>query len=120
MPKTSAASQDLETSAKLLRGGSFVDSNSERWIDVKNPATQDVVNTVPETTAEEFASAVKSANDAFPDWAITPVPHRQRIMQRFLGLINSHRDDLAHCITLEQGKTVADAHGDVFRGLEVS
>lgn len=84
-----------------------------------NPATQEVVNRVPESTPEEFDRAVASASAAFPAWSRTPVPTRQRVMFKFLELIHKHKDELAQSITLEQGKTVSDAHGDVFRGLEV-
>ena len=84
-----------------------------------NPATQEVVNRVPETTADEFEEAVASAHAAFPGWADTPVPTRQRVMFRFLELIKQHKDELALNITTEQGKTVSDAHGDIFRGMEV-
>lgn len=80
-------------------------------------ATQEVVSKLPLTTANEFNAAVQAAKDAFPVWRRTPVPARQRIMFKLQELIREHMDELAQNVTLEQGKTLADARGDVFRGL---
>ena len=82
-------------------------------------ATQAVVSRVPRTTPTEFKAAVDAATAAFPAWRATPLPARQRVMFRLQALIRDHTDALAACITAEQGKTLADARGDVFRGLEV-
>ncbi|XP_047319651.1 methylmalonate-semialdehyde dehydrogenase [acylating], mitochondrial [Impatiens glandulifera] len=102
-----------------LIGGSFVDSKSNSLIDVLNPATQEVVSQIPLTTNEEFKAAVSAAKKAFPLWRNTPVTTRQRIMLKLQELIRRDMDKLALNITTEQGKTLKDAQGDVFRGLEV-
>ncbi|KAJ0048255.1 hypothetical protein Pint_16927 [Pistacia integerrima] len=102
-----------------LIGGAFVDSRSSTSIDVINPATQEVVSQVPLTTNEEFKAAVSAAKQAFPSWRNTPITTRQRIMFKLQELIRRDIDKLAINITTEQGKTLKDAHGDVFRGLEV-
>ncbi|XP_062082674.1 methylmalonate-semialdehyde dehydrogenase [acylating], mitochondrial [Humulus lupulus] len=102
-----------------LIGGTFVDSQSSSSIDVINPATQEVVSQLPLTTNEEFKAAVSAAKQAFPSWRNTPVTTRQRVMLKFQELIRRDIDKLALNITTEQGKTLKDAHGDVFRGLEV-
>lgn len=102
-----------------LVGGSFLDSQSVESIDVLNPATQEVVSQVPLTTYEEFKAAVSSAKQAFPAWRNTPITTRQRVMLKFQELIRRDMDKLAMNITTEQGKTLKDAQGDVFRGLEV-
>ncbi|KAI3426382.1 hypothetical protein D9Q98_008753 [Chlorella vulgaris] len=104
---------------KLLIDGKFVESKTKDWIDVKNPATQEVVSRLPLCTAGEFNAAVQSSKDAFPKWRNTPVPQRARVMLKLQELINRHMDELATSVTREQGKTLADARGDVFRGLEV-
>lgn len=103
----------------ILIGGSFVDSQSSEFIDVINPATQQVVSQIPLTSNEEFKAAVSAAKQAFPAWRNTPVTTRQRIMFKLQQLIRRDIDKLAMNITTEQGKTLKDAHGDVFRGLEV-
>ncbi|KAL2254486.1 UNVERIFIED_CONTAM: Methylmalonate-semialdehyde dehydrogenase acylating, mitochondrial, partial [Sesamum indicum] len=102
-----------------LIGGRFIDSQSSTFIDVLNPATQEVVSRVPLTTKEEFKSAVAAAKEAFPSWRNTPITTRQRVMFKFQDLIRKNTDKLALNITTEQGKTLKDAQGDVFRGLEV-
>ncbi|KAL4423389.1 hypothetical protein ABPG77_004320 [Micractinium sp. CCAP 211/92] len=109
----------VQPTVKLLIDGQFVDSKTKDWIEVKNPATQEVVSRLPLCTAEEFNAAVQSARDAFPKWRATPVPQRARVMLKLQELIHRHKDELAASVTREQGKTLADAHGDVFRGLEV-
>ncbi|KAJ9159220.1 hypothetical protein P3X46_024741 [Hevea brasiliensis] len=120
----STAAQPSSSKRKTLRvpnfiGGTFVDSQSSTAIDVINPATQEVVSQVPLTTNEEFKAAVSAAKQAFPSWRSTPVTARQRIMFKLQELIRRDIDKLAMNITTEQGKTLKDAHGDVFRGLEV-
>jgi acyl-CoA reductase-like NAD-dependent aldehyde dehydrogenase len=72
---------------------------------------------VPETTQEEMRAAVDSASAAFKTWSQVPVQQRQRVMLKFQALINENMDALSENITIEQGKTLADAKGDVFRGL---
>ncbi|KAL7236078.1 hypothetical protein ACSBR1_019364 [Camellia fascicularis] len=102
-----------------LIGGRFVDSQSSEFIDVINPATQEVVSQLPLTTNEEFKAAVSAAKQAFPSWRNTPITTRQRIMFKLQELIRRDMDKIAMNITTEQGKTLKDAQGDVFRGLEV-
>lgn len=64
-------------------------------------------------------SATSAAAEAYKSWKNVPVQQRQRIMLKLQALIREHTEELAESITLEQGKTLADARGDVFRGLEV-
>uniref|UniRef100_A0A453D1B1 methylmalonate-semialdehyde dehydrogenase (CoA acylating) n=2 Tax=Aegilops tauschii subsp. strangulata TaxID=200361 RepID=A0A453D1B1_AEGTS len=104
---------------RLLIGSDFVESKATEHVDVTNPATQEVVSRIPLTTADEFRAAVDAARTAFPGWRSTPVTARQRIMFKYQELIRANMDKLAENITTEQGKTLKDAWGDVFRGLEV-
>ena len=104
---------------KLLIDGEKLESKTKEWIDVHDPATQNVVARTPRATAAEFGSAVAAAARAFPKWRTTPLPARQRVMLKLQALIRQHEDELAAAVTREQGKTLADARGDVFRGLEV-
>lgn len=98
----------------------FVDSKTETWIDLYDPATNNLVTRVPQSTNEELNAAVESAKKAFPAWKATSLLHKQQIMFKFVALIRQHWDRLAASITLEQGKTFADAKGDVLRGLQVA
>lgn len=119
LPIDSAGTRTYQTQAnvKLLINGEFVESKATSWMDVINPATQQVVSRCPQSTPEEFNAAVAAAKAAFPAWRNTPVPTRQRVMFKLAELVRAHKDELASAITTEQGKTIADAHGDVFRGL---
>lgn len=102
-----------------LINGQFVDSNTSEWIDITDPATQEVIAKVPQTTDDEINEAVAAAQAAFQTWRKTPITTRARIFLRYQTLIREHMDELAAILTAEQGKTIADARGDVFRGLEV-
>ena len=104
---------------KQLINGQFVDSNTSEWIDITDPATQEVIAKVPQTTDDEINQAVAAAQKAFQTWRKTPITTRARIFLRYQALIREHMDELAEILTAEQGKTIADARGDVFRGLEV-
>ncbi|KAH6885206.1 Aldehyde/histidinol dehydrogenase [Thelonectria olida] len=101
-------------------GNNFTPSAATSWIDVHDPATNNVVTRVPESTDEELKAAVKAAEDAFPAWKDTSILRRQQIMFKFVRLVRENWDRLAASITLEQGKTFADARGDVLRGLQVA
>ena len=98
----------------------FVQSATDKFIDLPDPATNNLVTRVPQMTDEEMKAAVVSAEKAFKGWRDTTVMARQQIMFRFVQLIKDNMDRLAASITLEQGKTFADAKGDVLRGLQVA
>ncbi|KAH2226347.1 hypothetical protein KXV37_006813 [Aspergillus fumigatus] len=98
----------------------FVSSKATTWIDLHDPATNNLVTRVPQSTDEELRAAVASAEKAFPGWRATSIIARQQIMFKFVNLIRANWDRLAASITLEQGKTFADAKGDVLRGLQVA
>ncbi|EPS64388.1 hypothetical protein M569_10393, partial [Genlisea aurea] len=102
-----------------LIGGRFIESHSSTFIDVLNPATQQVVGKVPLSTSEELKAAVSSAKRALISWRNSPVRSRQRIMFKLLELIHRDIDKLASIITLEQGKTLKDAFSEVNHGIEL-
>ena len=102
-----------------LINGQFIQSNTDEWIDITDPATQEVIAKVPQTTDDEINQAVAAAQKAFQTWRKTPITTRARIFLKYQALIRDHMDELAEILTAEQGKTIADARGDVFRGLEV-
>jgi len=98
----------------------FVKSETTQFIDLRDPATNNLVTRVPQSTDAELKAAVESAKKAFPAWKATSVMARQQIMFKFTQLVRENWDRLAASITLEQGKTFADAKGDVLRGLQVA
>lgn len=109
----------LAPTVKLLIGGKFVESQTTQWRNVVNPATQEVLARVPFATPEEINAAVASAKEAFKTWKKTPIGTRSRIFLKLQQLIRENMGELAALLTAEQGKTLPDAEGDVFRGLEV-
>ncbi|MYM88704.1 CoA-acylating methylmalonate-semialdehyde dehydrogenase [Rugamonas sp. FT82W] len=103
----------------LLINGEWVESRTTVWRDVVNPATQEVLARVPFATADEVEQAVSAGQRAFKTWRKTPIGARARIFLKYQQLIRENMADLAATLTAEQGKTLLDAEGDVFRGLEV-
>ncbi|GAA6042937.1 hypothetical protein JCM8097_000005 [Rhodosporidiobolus ruineniae] len=100
-------------------GGEWTAGSAEKWLTVNDPSTQAVLTRVPETTLADMDRAVSKAEEAFDEWKDSSVLRRQAVMLKFQALIREHHDELARSIVLEQGKTFADAKGDVLRGLQV-
>ena len=111
-------SQPIDTTNFL--DNKFIQSQATQWIDLHDPATNNLVTRVPQSTDAELKAAVDSAEAAFPAWKATSILHRQQLMFKYVALIRENWDRLAASITLEQGKTIADAKGDVLRGLQVA
>ncbi|WP_374319390.1 CoA-acylating methylmalonate-semialdehyde dehydrogenase [Pseudoxanthomonas kaohsiungensis] len=100
-------------------GGREQPGNSARYGNVFDPSSGQVSARVPLAGADDVQAAVAAAQAAFPDWAATPPLQRARVMFRLRSLIERDADALARTITSEHGKTLADARGEVTRGLEV-
>ncbi|MCK9689449.1 CoA-acylating methylmalonate-semialdehyde dehydrogenase [Scleromatobacter humisilvae] len=100
-------------------GGRRIASSSTRTSDVYRPAAGERTGQVGLSNAADVHAAVAAASAAFPVWADTPPIRRARLMNRFLGLMNQHKDELARTITAEHGKVFSDALAEVERGIEV-
>ncbi|NYT85553.1 CoA-acylating methylmalonate-semialdehyde dehydrogenase [Pollutimonas harenae] len=103
----------------LLIGGELVQSTTTEWRDVINPATQEVVAQVPFATKEELDRAVSNSKEAFQKWRNTSQAARTRIMLNLQKLVRDNIPAIAKSISIEHGKTLPDAEGEVGRGLEV-
>lgn len=103
----------------LLINGEMVQSKTQHWIPVTNPATQEVIAEVPCATPDEVNHAVAMAKAAFQTWKEVPVSDRARVMLRYQALLKEHHDEIATLLSQETGKTFEDAKGDVWRGIEV-
>ncbi len=103
----------------LYLAGEFVDSQTTDWIDVTNPATNEVIARAPCTTHAEMQRAIAHAGEVFKSWKEVPVSERARVMLRYQALLKEHHDDIAKILSRETGKTFEDAKGDVWRGIEV-
>jgi malonate-semialdehyde dehydrogenase (acetylating) / methylmalonate-semialdehyde dehydrogenase len=99
-------------------GGQPRASESGRTSVVWNPATGEAQAAVALASAEEVDQAVESARRAFPGWRATPLSRRAEILFKVRELVDANRRRIADMITLEHGKTTADALGEVARGLE--
>ena len=97
----------------------FVPSQAEQWFEIRDPATNSLVTRVPQSTQAELEAAVESAERAILKWRATSIMRRQQVIFKLTHLIRENVDRLARNIVLEQGKTFADAKGDVLRGLQV-
>ncbi|GGQ81659.1 CoA-acylating methylmalonate-semialdehyde dehydrogenase [Couchioplanes azureus] len=98
--------------------GTAVEGTSGRRLPVFDPATGEQQAYVVAATAEETARAVASARRAYPGWRAASLSRRAEVMFRFRELVDAHRKELAGLISAEHGKTVADAAGELARGLE--
>ncbi len=117
--RTKPASATGVATVKLLIGGKFVESTTAQWRNIVNPATQEVLARVPMATREEVDAAVAAGKEAFKTWRHTPIGARARIFLKYQQLIRENMKEVAAILTAEQGKTLPDAEGDIFRGLEV-
>ncbi len=103
----------------LFIDGEFRESQATDWVEVTNPATNDLIARLPCATDEEMHAAIESAKATFTCWKDVAVSERARLMLRYQHLLKEHHDELATLLSHETGKIFADAKGDVWRGIEV-
>src|SRR5205809_7959353 len=101
----------------FIGGSTF--ASGERQGEVFDPNQGQVQAHVRLGTAADLETAMEAARSAQPAWAATNPQRRARVMFRFKELVEAHMDELAHLLSSEHGKVIADAKGDVQRGLEV-
>ncbi len=99
--------------------GQHTSGTGTRYSHVFNPATGEVQAQLNNATVADVEATINAAQAAFPEWSATPALRRARIMFKFKALLDEHADDLAKAISLEHGKTISDARGEVTRGIEV-
>jgi succinate-semialdehyde dehydrogenase / glutarate-semialdehyde dehydrogenase len=98
---------------EMLIGGEWRQAAAHEEIEVVNPATEAVVDSVPSGSPEDVGLAVATAKRAFAEWSRTDVEKRASILTKAADLIHEHAKDLAGTLTSEQGKPVAEAMGEV-------
>jgi malonate-semialdehyde dehydrogenase (acetylating)/methylmalonate-semialdehyde dehydrogenase len=98
--------------------GRWVEAQTDRTEPVYNPATEEVLASVPLSTKEDVDRAVAAAKEAFKAWSRTPVPRRARVLFKYQQLLVDHWEELARLVTLENGKSYNEAYGEVQRGIE--
>ena len=94
-------------------GGRWCDADSGATLDVNNPATGEILGTVPMMGANETRRAIEAAKDAFVDWRRKPAKERSILLRRWHDLIMASVEDLGALMTAEQGKPVTEAKGEV-------
>ena len=100
-------------------GGKHVASTSGRSQNIMQPMDGTVRGTVALGSKKELRDAVENAKAAQPAWGATNPQRRVRVLMKFLELVHKEYDSLAELLAREHGKTIADAKGDIQRGLEV-
>lgn len=100
-------------------GGRRTAPANARSQEIFNPATGETSGRVLLSDSSAVDEAVAAAERAFPAWAAMPPIRRARILNRFLVLMNEHKEDLARAITAEHGKVISDARGEVERGIDI-
>lgn len=96
--------------------GKWCDADSSQTLDVTNPADGSLVGRVPDMGETEALAAVAAAHAALPAWAAKTAAERSRLLRRWFELMTEHEDDLALLLTLEQGKPLAEAKGEIAYG----
>ncbi|MCQ4088485.1 methylmalonate-semialdehyde dehydrogenase [Saccharibacillus sp. JS10] len=99
-------------------GGQWIDSTTTEYENVYNPATKELICQVPISTKEDLQHAAEVAQAAFEKWKKVAVPRRARVLFNYQQLLNKHKDELARLITIENGKSLSEASGEVQRGIE--
>ncbi|KHS48886.1 NADP-dependent succinate-semialdehyde dehydrogenase [Hafnia paralvei] len=103
---------------KLFRQQAFIqgewrDASHQQTIAVTNPANGQLLGTVPKMGADETRAAIEAANQALPAWRALTAKERAVILRRWFDLMMANQDDLAKLMTLEQGKPLAEAKGEI-------
>ena len=101
---------------KCYVNGSWVESQSGDFLEVNNPATQEIIGKVPKFTKDETKKVIENANNAFQTWKNTTAKERSVILKKWGDLIVENVEDLAKIMTIEQGKPVAEAKGEILMG----
>ncbi|MVA97339.1 succinate-semialdehyde dehydrogenase [Nitratireductor sp. CAU 1489] len=96
-----------------LIGGEWVDADSGATLDVTNPANGQTIGTVPKSGTAETRRAIEAAEKAFQSWKKTSANERSKLLRRLHDLILENQDPLAELLTMEQGKSLAEAKGEV-------
>ncbi|MBE2236145.1 MAG: aldehyde dehydrogenase family protein, partial [Caldilineaceae bacterium] len=93
--------------------GAWRESTAARYLDVPNPATAEVLARTPLSSLAEVDEAARLAAEAFPAWRRTPAPARIQYLFKLKALMEEHFEDLSRSITLENGKILDDARGEM-------
>ena len=97
---------------------SWIQSTASEFIEVFNPATQQLLTKTPLSPVEEVDKAASAASKAFPDWKHTPVTERIQYLFRLKYKLEEHFEELSRLVTIECGKTLEESRGEMRRAIE--
>ena len=98
---------------KNLIGGRLVDASDGKVIEVTNPATGELIDTVPNATEQDVDMCVKEAVKAQKEWAKKPIHERGDILYKFVDLVEAKKEELAQLLSKETGKPIKEARGEI-------
>lgn len=88
--------------------GKFTKGSAKEEIEVTNPATEEVLDSVPPGTAEDVEAAVRSSKEAFQSWRKLGANERTSLLHEVAAKVRNHKEEIVHLLTLEEGKPVAE------------
>lgn len=98
---------------KSYINGQWVESKSGKVFEIRNPASDKIIGTCPESTTDDLADAITAASTAFPAWRSLSGRQRGRILRRLFDILLENQEDLGKIILAENGKAKAEAEGEV-------
>ena len=101
---------------KCYINGIWIESNNIKVIEVNNPATLEIIGAVPRCGSAETEQAINAANSSWKGWRERPAIERSSILRKWFNLIEDNHEDLAQIMTIEQGKPIAEARGEITYG----
>lgn len=112
--KSSSGRENIELSPQLnFIGGQWSEASDGRRFQVTDPAVEEVISTVPDSSADDAHAAMMSAHAAFKSWRAVPAKQRAQIIKRWNDLVVAHEDQIGNLISREQGKPLAEGKGEV-------
>ena len=105
---------------KFFVNGKWIESKTDKYMDIYDPSTGAVIAQAPCCTEAEVNSAIKAAGVAFPAWSDTPAMKRVQVLYKFRELLEKHQDELTAIVCRENGKVWEEAKGDVLKAKEAT
>ncbi len=103
---------------KYCVGGEWLESKTDKWMDVTDSSTGEVIAQVPCCTADEVEAAIAAADAAFPEWSMTSISKRTQMMFKWRNILVEHLEELTVLCAKELGKNLAEARGDILKAIE--
>ena len=103
---------------KYCVGGEWLESKTDKWMEVTDSSTGEVIAEVPCCTADEVEAAIAAADAAFPEWSMMSISKRTQMMFKWRNILVDHLDELTVLCAKELGKNLAEAKGDILKAIE--